>query len=223
MLSLSLLTNYYSFHSQYPQWLYSYIYTNDLDKSTINRIIGLCFIFLFSVKILIDIIHYYTNTKVNSSKDPKKNDDHHSSASDLTAFEPRWYQLLFVVIGGVCAGFITIVANVAGPIITMIMTTVLAFTQNEIHANRAYLFLALNLVKVPFHVSQGNLHMNNMGTCITAIVITLISTKLTQLYIQPFFQNKKALFENASWFLVFLIAINLVFYQTNHHSPSLSK
>ena len=130
--------------------------------------------------------------------------------------------MLFVVLGGLCAGFITIVANVAGPIITMIMTTVLALSQNEIHANRAYLFLALSLVKMPrpFHINQGNLHMNNMDTCVAAIFITMVSTKLTQLYIQPFFQNKKALFENASWLLVFVIAINLVFYQTNHHTQS---
>ncbi len=109
-----------------------------------------------------------------------------------------------------------IVANVAGPVVTMMMTTILALTPQEIHGNRAYLFLALNVVKVPFHYWQGNLHRSNIEVCLAAIVATIVSTYLTKQYIYPHINAKQ--FSSISWFLVLLIAINLVFFEKPHNA-----
>jgi uncharacterized membrane protein YfcA len=63
---------------------------------------------------------------------------------------------------GLLAGLATMIANAAGPIST-IYFLILGFAKKEFIATMAWLFLIVNLLKVPFSAQQGLITAETLG------------------------------------------------------------
>ena len=106
------------------------------------------------------------------------------------------------VVGMTCGfitGILTMVANVAGPIVTAYFLS-LEIPKRELNATRGYLFLIANLIKIPVQVLLGNLELSDLSTVFFLIIIALISTLIAERYIISCIDQKS--FEILSWLLV---------------------
>jgi uncharacterized membrane protein YfcA len=108
---------------------------------------------------------------------------------------------------GFLTGILTMVANVAGPIVTAYFLS-LDIHKRELNATRAYLFLIANLVKIPVQIFLGNLVFADVILVTVLILIALISTLLAERYIISFIDQKT--FEFICWALVVIGALKLL-------------
>jgi uncharacterized membrane protein YfcA len=74
------------------------------------------------------------------------------------------------VIVGICVGFFTMVANLAGPLLVVYLLKC-NLTKEVINGTRAWMFLILNVAKLPLQVYLGNLEARNFMTLIPHITL----------------------------------------------------
>lgn len=108
---------------------------------------------------------------------------------------------------GFLTGVLTMVANIAGPIVTAYFLS-LDINKRELNGTRAYLFLIANLVKIPVQILLGNLVLTDVFLVTVLIIIALMSTFLAERYIISFIEQKT--FEYICWALVVVGALKLL-------------
>lgn len=113
-----------------------------------------------------------------------------------------------VVVGGICAGFLTIMANVAGPIVNMLLLSYFQLNPSEVNGTRACLFLSLNVIKVSSHLLMGNINGSNFHLCLIGLVTACLFTYVTKLLILPLISSHQ--FETISWLLTGVIAFTFI-------------
>jgi len=82
-----------------------------------------------------------------------------SVQSDVPASHRSW---VFAALVGVTAGFITLVANAAGPLMAIYLVS-MRLPKLEYVGTAAVFFMCLNLFKVPFMVSLGLITVHSFG------------------------------------------------------------
>jgi uncharacterized protein len=122
---------------------------------------------------------------------------------------------------GCIAGLLTVIANVAGPIVAVYLVS-LQLPKRQINGTRAWLFLISNGCKIPGQILLGNLRLSDAGTVLPLCIAAALSTYATELYIFPRIEQR--LFERLSWGSVephFSQRPLLSDLRTDTHSPSL--
>jgi uncharacterized membrane protein YfcA len=97
---------------------------------------------------------------------------------------------------GCIAGLLTVIANVAGPIVAVYLVS-LQLPKRQINGTRAWLFLISNACKIPGQILLGNLRLSDAGTVLPLCIAAALSTYATELYIFPRIEQR--LFERLSW------------------------
>jgi uncharacterized membrane protein YfcA len=108
---------------------------------------------------------------------------------------------------GLTAGGLTVVANVAGPIIAIYFIQ-LQLSKRCLNGTRAVVFLFINFVKIPAQIFLGNFVMGDLLSVVPLSCVSLLSTFLTEHFLMP--HIKQHLFENVAWVLVAIGALRLV-------------
>jgi uncharacterized protein len=111
------------------------------------------------------------------------------------------------ILCGFLTGVLTMVANIAGPIVTAYFLS-LDIHKRELNGTRAYLFLIANVVKIPVQIVLGNLVITDIFLVTVLIIIALTSTFLAERYIISFIEQKT--FEYICWALVVTGALKLL-------------
>jgi uncharacterized membrane protein YfcA len=137
---------------------------------------------------------------------PKKRSDSNASTASSDGYKKRRAFLLSICCGFV-AGILTMVANVAGPIVTAYFLS-LGVQKRELNGTRAFLFLIANLIKVPVQIFLGNLVLSEIYVVVALILVALLATFITERFIISHIDQNT--FEALSWSLVIIGALKLL-------------
>ena len=97
---------------------------------------------------------------------------------------------------GCLAGLLTVVANVAGPVVAVYLIA-LQLPKRQLNGTRAWLFLISNACKLPGQLLLGNLRLSDFSLVVPLCIAAALSTYATELFIFPRIEQR--LFERLSW------------------------
>jgi uncharacterized membrane protein YfcA len=168
-----------------------------LSDSSVKSVVGACLLLLV-------ILHFSTKLIVASSpvKDILPTAVNVDKSVDTTR---NSYFILFIF--GLLTGTLTVVANVAGPILTVYLLSI-ELPKRELNGTRAWLFLLANLLKLPAQILMGNMALSDFSLVSALVLIAVLFTLLAERYIVPIINQ--TLFELISWVLVAIGAIKLL-------------
>ena len=110
-------------------------------------------------------------------------------------------------VAGIAAGFTTMVANAAGPVMTIYLLAEelpkLAFL-----GTTAWFFLIMNLFKIPFSIGLGMMTFNSVGTSLRMLPFIMLGA-VTGRWLQRYINERR--FVQIAMFLTLLAAIRLLF------------
>ena len=104
---------------------------------------------------------------------------------------------------GICAGFVTMVANAAGPV-TTIYFLMAGLPMLEFLGTGAWLFLVVNLFKLPFSIGLGLIDASSLGTDAVLAPVVLLGAGIGYLLVRRINQRQ---FE---WLALALAAVSSV-------------
>ena len=104
---------------------------------------------------------------------------------------------------GICAGFVTMVANAAGPL-TTIYFLMAGLPMLEFLGTGAWLFLVVNLFKLPFSIGLGLIDASSLGTDAVLAPVVLLGAGIGYLLVRRIKQRQ---FE---WLALALAAVSSV-------------
>jgi uncharacterized membrane protein YfcA len=104
---------------------------------------------------------------------------------------------------GICAGFVTMVANAAGPL-TTIYFLMAGLPMLEFLGTGAWLFLVVNLFKLPFSIGLGLIDASSLGTDAVLAPVVLLGAGIGYLLVRRINQRT---FE---WLALALAAVSSV-------------
>ena len=113
----------------------------------------------------------------------------------------------FIVAVGIIAGFSTMVANAAGPIMVLYLLA-MRLPKLEFVGTTAWFFMLINLFKVPFSAGLGLINPSSLGLDL-ALAPAVIVGALGGRWVLPHINQR--LFENIALSLTFVAAIKLLF------------
>ena len=114
------------------------------------------------------------------------------------------HSTIVTYIVGLASGLLSVVANVAGPLIAIYLITSKISTLT-INSTRAWIFTLANLIKIPMHMFNSNLVYNDIPLITFLISVSLASTYTTEKYILPRINNK--ILELLCWILILIAAL----------------
>ncbi|MEO6876366.1 MAG: sulfite exporter TauE/SafE family protein [Opitutaceae bacterium] len=114
-----------------------------------------------------------------------------------------WYAPVF----GILAGFTTLVANAAGPLMVIYLLS-MSLPKLEYMGTGAYYFLLMNLFKVPFMVSLGLIDAHSLRGDLVLLPAVIVGALLGRVILQRI--NQKV-FENLALGLSALAGLRLLF------------
>jgi uncharacterized protein len=123
-----------------------------------------------------------------------------SSKTDIS------HNFWFTCIMGILAGFTTMVANAAGPIMILYMLAV-GLPKMEFLGTGAWYFFILNVFKVPFSYEQGLIDAQSLQFDLILVPFVLLGAVAGKVLI-PYINQ--SLFEKLALFLTFLAGIRLI-------------
>lgn len=156
----------------------------------VGRLIGL-------MLLLLTAIHFYRQYRapenLNTEIEPLNNPDPFFSSSAL-----------FI---GLLSGFSSMVANAAGPI-TIIYLLSIKLEKFRFIATMAWLYLILNALKIPFHVSLGNINAFSLKLSAFLGIIAIATVLISPVLIKHIPQK---LFNFITWSFVLIASLKLIF------------
>jgi uncharacterized membrane protein YfcA len=123
--------------------------------------------------------------------------------TDPNATQRTRSQQLATAAVGVCAGFVTMVANAAGPV-TTIYFLMAGLPMLEFLGTGAWLFLVVNLFKLPFSIGLGLIDTPSIGTDAVLVPAILIGALIGYVFVRRINQQQ---FE---WLALLLAAVSAV-------------
>ena len=124
--------------------------------------------------------------------------------------EPQPPHALFAPVAGLLAGFTTMVANAAGPIMTLYLLA-MRLPKITFIGTAAWYFCLMNLFKVPFSLYAGAMSPNAPAFALALFPATLLGGLIGRRLLPRIDQK---LFENLAIGFAFLAALYLLFGQT---------
>jgi uncharacterized membrane protein YfcA len=118
----------------------------------------------------------------------------------------RTRSIFFAIIIGLLADFTTMVANAAGPIMVIYLLT-MQLPKMEFMGTAAWYSFILNVFKVPFQFSLGNIDAKTLSLDLRLVPI-VIAGALFGRFLLPHINEK--MFENSALFLTVLAALKLL-------------
>jgi len=161
------------------------VFVARVDDIVMRRTIGLVLLVLVAVQLL----------------------SRHGRASawrtDANAIRRTRVQQIATASVGVCAGFVTMVANAAGPV-TTIYFLMAGLSMLEFLGTGAWLFLVVNLFKLPFSIGLGLVSASSLGTDVLLAPLVLLGAGLGYLLVRRINQDQ---FE---WLVLVLAGVSAV-------------
>lgn len=117
------------------------------------------------------------------------------------------HNLLFISVVGVVAGFTTMVANAAGPIMILYLLA-MRLPKLEFIGTGAWYFLILNVFKVPFSYQLGLINPASLSLSLLVAPVAIIGALLGRQVIKHIDQS---LFERLALVFTLLAALKLLF------------
>ena len=111
------------------------------------------------------------------------------------------------ILAGICAGFTTMIANAAGPIMILYLLA-MRLPKMEFIGTSAWYFLVLNLFKVPFSYSLGLINPSSLRIDLPLAPFAMIGALFGRAIIQHIDQ---ALFEKLALILTLAAGIRMLF------------
>ncbi len=132
-----------------------------------------------------------------------------SRAMRTTEQEVEWVpqNFVFVAVTGIAAGFTTMIANAAGPIMILYLLT-MRMPKMEFIGTSAWYFFILNLVKVPFSASLGLINTNSLPVDLAVAPFVIAGALVGRELIKHIDQK---LFETLAQVLTLAAALRLLF------------
>ena len=124
--------------------------------------------------------------------------------SDEIARKTR--SIFFAIVVGTLAGFTTMVANAAGPIMVLYLLT-MQLPKMEFMGTGAWYYLILNCFKVPFQYELGNITAPTLRIDLWLLPVVLLGAMFGR-FMLPRINQK--LFEDSALFLTVLAALKLL-------------
>ena len=156
-----------------------------VDDSAMRRSIGLLLLALVAVQLF------------------SRHDRASGWRTDPNASRRTLVQHIATAAVGVCAGFVTMVANAAGPL-TTIYFLMAGLPMLEFLGTGAWLFLVVNLFKLPFSIGLGLIDASSLGTDAVLAPVVLFGAGLGFLFVRRINQQQ---FE---WLALSLAAVSAV-------------
>jgi uncharacterized protein len=156
-----------------------------VDDSAMRRTIGLVLLLLVAVQLI------------------SRHDRARAWRTDPGAGDRTRVQQIATASVGVCAGFVTMVANAAGPV-TTIYFLMAGLSMLEFLGTGAWLFLVVNLFKLPFSIGLGLIDVSSLGTDAVLAPFVLVGAGLGYLLVR---RINQAQFE---WLVLALAAVAAV-------------
>ncbi len=128
-----------------------------------------------------------------------------SRPEDKAAAEPKG-SLLLGVLFGLLGGIATMLANAAGPVAQLYLLA-MALPKYAFIGTAAWLFLIVNVSKVPFMVDLGIINTNWFGISLQMMPFAVVATMIAPLIVKHI--NQK-LFETLLWIFVIFAGIKLL-------------
>jgi uncharacterized membrane protein YfcA len=156
-----------------------------VDDSAMRRSIGLVLLALVGVQLF------------------SRNDRASGWRTDPNASHRTRVQHMATAAVGICAGFVTMVANAAGPL-TTIYFLMAGLPMLEFLGTGAWLFLVVNLFKLPFSIGLGLIDASSLGTDAVLAPVVLLGAGIGYLLVRRIKQRQ---FE---WLALALAAVSSV-------------
>lgn len=161
------------------------VFVAHVDDSVMRRSIGLVLLALVAVQLL------------------SRHDRASGWRTDPNASHRTRVQQIATASVGVCAGFVTMVANAAGPV-TTIYFLMAGLSMLEFLGTGAWLFLVVNLFKLPFSIGLGLVDASSLGTDAVLAPVVLLGAAIGYLLLRRINQQQ---FE---WLALALAAVSAV-------------
>jgi uncharacterized protein len=156
-----------------------------VDDSAMRRTIGVVLLALVAVQLI------------------SRHDRATGWRTDPTASHRTRVQQIATASVGVCTGFVTMVANAAGPV-TTIYFLMAGLSMLEFLGTAAWLFLVVNLFKLPFSIGLGLIDVSSLGTDLVLVPFVLLGAGLGYLLVRRINQ------EQFEWLVLVLAAVAAV-------------
>jgi uncharacterized membrane protein YfcA len=131
-----------------------------LPKVILRRLVGL-------VLLIITVLNYYLVAKEHQTVLPVASPPERDEKVEISSLLQAKMTSFFI---GICIGFFTMVANLAGPLLVVYLLKC-DLSKEHINGTRAWLFLILNMVKLPLQVYLGNLQARNIYTLLPYVLL----------------------------------------------------
>jgi uncharacterized membrane protein YfcA len=131
-----------------------------LPKSILKQLVGLVLLIITSLNFCLESERHCSVLPLSFVSESKEKDKIQTLLQ---------YSFSSVIVG-ICVGFFTMVANLAGPLLVVYLLKC-NLTKEVINGTRAWMFLILNVAKLPLQVYLGNLEARNFMTLIPHITL----------------------------------------------------
>jgi hypothetical protein len=161
------------------------VFVANVDDSAMRRSIGIVLLALVGVQLF------------------SRHDRASGWRTDPNASHRTHVQHIATAAVGICAGFVTMVANAAGPL-TTIYFLMAGLPMLEFLGTGAWLFLVVNLFKLPFSIGLGLIDASSLGTDAVLAPVVLLGAGIGYLLVRRIKQRQ---FE---WLALALAAVSSV-------------
>lgn len=175
---------------------------NLLSDSSTRKFVGASLFLMAFIRYYSALMNRKSSTTSNGLL-PISTSESTSTSNELNAWK------IFAgmnIIGFIC-GIFTVLANVAGPVLT-VWLLVLGLLKRELNGTRACVFALMNCIKIPAQIYLGNIFFSDIWQLVPLIVAAVLSTILTERYLLGLIRQQH--FEEFSWILVTVGAVKLV-------------
>ncbi len=170
-----------------------YLFLLWMPSQHIGQLIGL-------MLLLMTAIHFYRQFRASENLDPQIN-----ILKPLNNPSPFFSSSSLFI--GLLSGFSSMVANAAGPI-TIIYLLSIRLEKFRFIATMAWLYLILNALKIPFHVSLGNINAFSLKLSVALGVVAIATVLISPLIVKRIPQK---LFNFITWSFVIIASLKLIF------------
>ena len=157
-----------------------------IDDLAVKRLIG-------GILVVLVLLHFWRRVRNRGNGDP-------AGRSNVN-------QSLLALLAGICAGFTTMVANAAGPIMILYLLA-MRLPKIEFIGTSAWYFLVLNLFKVPFSYSLGLINAPSLAIDLPLAPFAMIGALFGRAIIKHIEQS---LFEKIALVLTLAAGVRMLF------------
>ena len=168
-------------------WIFDYFQEGDGRVRQLKYVIG-------AILLSMTVLHFLVKIRK------------HDKAQDSRAENNRQGSIILGLFFGLLGGVATMLANAAGPIAQLYLLA-MALPKYAFIGTSAWLFLIVNVIKVPFMVDLGIITMDSMSVSCWMFIPAVIGACVAPFIVKYINQS---LFEKLVWFFIVLAGLRMI-------------